>query len=75
MTENQTNPKSQLFTELFRPKTLEQAVIVPRIREELEKGVVDNIMLVGTQGAGKCLDYNEQLEIYVDEDTYNKLFK
>ena len=51
--ENNTNPKQQLFTELFRPKTLDQAVIVPRIREELSKGLVDNILLNGKAGIGK----------------------
>lgn len=49
----QSAQKQQLFTELFRPQTLDQAVIVPRIREELSKGLVDNILLCGTQGAGK----------------------
>lgn len=47
------NTKNKLFTEVFRPKTLEQAVIVPRIREELSKGLVDNILLYGSPGAGK----------------------
>lgn len=47
------NPKSQLFTELFRPKTLDQAVIVPRIREELEKGLVSNLLIHGAPGNGK----------------------
>ena len=51
--ENNTNPKQQLFTELFRPKTLDQAVIVPRIREELSKGLVDNILMAGKAGIGK----------------------
>ena len=51
--ENVANPKQQLFTELFRPKTLDQAVIVPRIREELSKGLVDNILLTGAPGSGK----------------------
>ena len=51
--ENNTNPKQQLFTELFRPKTLDQAIIVPRIREELSKGLVDNILLNGASGSGK----------------------
>ena len=72
--ENTTNPKQQLFTELFRPKTLSQAVIVPRIRQEFEKGLVDNILLYGHAGAGKCLGYDEKIDIYVDEDTYNILF-
>ena len=51
--ENNTNPKQQLFTELFRPKTLEQAVIVPRIRQELEKGLADHIFIWGRCGSGK----------------------
>ena len=73
--ENTTNPKQQLFTELFRPKTLSQAVIVPRIRQELEKGLVDNILFSGKPGSGKCLGYDEKIDIYVDEETYNILFK
>lgn len=51
--ENIQNPKQQLFTELFRPKTLDQAIIVPRIKQELEKGLVDNLLLYGHAGAGK----------------------
>lgn len=47
------NTKNQLFTELFRPKTLEQAIIVPRIREELSKGLVDNLLIAGKPGTGK----------------------
>ena len=47
------NPRTQLFTELFRPKTLEQAILVPRVREELSRGLVDNILFYGTQGTGK----------------------
>lgn len=70
------NPKQQLFTELFRPKTLDQAVLLPRVRQELEKGLVDNIMLFShTPGTGKCLGYDEEIDIYVDEQTYNALFK
>lgn len=42
-----------LWTELLRPTTLKQALVVPRIKEELSHGVVDNILLYGTPGAGK----------------------
>jgi hypothetical protein len=38
---------SQLFTEIFRPKTIEQAILVPRVREELSKGLTQNILLQG----------------------------
>ena len=44
---------NKLFTDLFRPKELDQALIVPRIREELSKGLKDHLLFCGTQGAGK----------------------
>jgi len=53
MIENISNPVEELFTEKFRPQTLEQAIIVPRIREELSKGLVDNQLLYGKPGTGK----------------------
>ena len=43
----------KLFTELFRPQNLGQAVLVPRVREELEKGLQDHILMYGKQGTGK----------------------
>lgn len=45
--------QQQLFTELFRPKTLEQTILVPRVMNELKKGLVDNILLYGSPGIGK----------------------
>lgn len=47
------NTSNQLFTEIFRPKTLDQAVIVPRIRRELEKGLNNSILFYGKPGSGK----------------------
>lgn len=47
------NPKPALFTEAFRPNKLEQAILIPRIREELSRGLTDNILLYGSPGAGK----------------------
>lgn len=49
------NPIQELFTEKLRPKTLDQAIIVPRIREELNKGLVDNILFYGPAGSGKTV--------------------
>ena len=49
----QQHVTQKLFTELFRPQTLEQAVLVPRVRQELEKGLQDNILLYGKPGCGK----------------------
>lgn len=65
----------QLFTELFRPQTLDQAIIVPRIKEELSKGLTQNVLFCGNPGSGKCLGYNEKIDIYVSEEIYEKYFK
>ena len=43
----------KLFTEVFRPQSLEQAIILPRIREELSKGLTYNILIEGSAGSGK----------------------
>ena len=49
------NPIQELFTEKLRPKTLDQALIVPRIREELNKGLVYNVLFYGPAGSGKTV--------------------
>jgi replication-associated recombination protein RarA len=45
---------STLFTERFRPKTLETLIAPPRVKEELSKGLVQNILLYSpSPGTGK----------------------
>jgi len=44
---------NQLFTEKFRPKNLEQLIAPPRIKDELDKGLVQNLLLYGSAGTGK----------------------
>lgn len=43
----------KLFTELFRPQSLENVILLPRIKKELEKGIVTNVILYGPAGCGK----------------------
>lgn len=43
----------QLFTEKFRPKDLNQLIAPPRIKDLLKRGLVQNLLLYGTQGTGK----------------------
>ena len=42
-----------LWTETLRPKSLNQCILLPRVKSELEKGLIDNILLCGTPGFGK----------------------
>ncbi len=43
----------KLFTEIFRPQSIDQAVLVPRIYNEVSQGLKQNILLYGGQGSGK----------------------
>lgn len=44
---------NKLFTELFRPNQLQNVVLLPRIYNELSKGLTQNILLYGPAGGGK----------------------
>jgi len=43
----------ELFTEKFRPKDLGQLIAPPRIKTELSRGLVQNLLLYGSAGTGK----------------------
>ena len=69
------NVANGLFTEMFRPKTIEQAILLPRIKQEIEKGLVNSVIFYGPAGTGKttlskiiCNGYNDVLEINASLD-------
>ena len=43
----------KLFTEIFRPQSIDQAVLIPRIYNEVSQGLKQNIMFFGRPGSGK----------------------
>ena len=45
--------QDQLFCEKHRPQTLEEAIILPRIQKEIQKGIVTNMIFEGSPGCGK----------------------
>lgn len=45
--------KNLLLSEKFRPKTLEDLIILPRIRKIFENGLNENVILYGHFGTGK----------------------
>jgi len=47
------NTISQLFTEKFRPKDLSTLIVPERIRRELSRGLIQNLLLYGSPGTGK----------------------
>lgn len=47
------NPAKRLFTEIYRPQTIDECVILPRIKSIVEKPLNSNLLFVGIQGSGK----------------------
>lgn len=50
---NNMNTVNKLFTEIFRPNQLQNVVLLPRIYNELSKGLIQNILFFGGAGGGK----------------------
>jgi replication factor C small subunit len=44
---------NELFTEKFRPKKLEHLIAPSRVKDELSKGLIQNLLLFGSPGTGK----------------------
>lgn len=44
---------NKLFTEIFRPNQIQNVVLLPRIYNELSKGLTQNILMYGPAGSGK----------------------
>jgi len=69
---------NELFTEKFRPKDLKSLIVVPRIREELSKGLIQNILLYSNSGgtgkttASRILSKN-YVSKYIDATTDGKV--
>lgn len=47
------NPAKHLFTEIYRPQTIDECVILPRIKNIVDKPLNNNLLFVGIQGSGK----------------------
>ena len=59
----QTHVTQKLFTEMLRPQTLDQAIIVPRIREVLQHGLTTNILLCIDHFKISCFNIHTYIKI------------
>jgi replication-associated recombination protein RarA len=63
----------ELFTERYRPKTLDQLILPSRIRKSFGNGELhQNFLLFGSPGLGKCVVGDTKIEV-LDTNTNTQL--
>lgn len=67
-----------IWSEKYRPQTLDDVIIDEKTRSKFKEFIKDerfpHILLSSTNpGVGKCLDYDEELELWVEDSLYIKL--
>lgn len=62
----------------YRPKLVESTILPAKIKkmvkEQVASGKLPCYLFSGPPGCGKCLDPDEEIEIFMDNETFNKLF-
>jgi replication-associated recombination protein RarA len=64
------NDNSGIWVEKYRPQTLDTYIgnqhVIDKCKIWLDQGEIPNILLFGTAGTGKCLAFNESLNIEIE---------
>lgn len=66
------------WLEKYRPSSLDEVVLDNKILEKLREYIKEpmempHLLFVGTPGLGKCVSYDTEIEVYVDDETYNRI--
>jgi len=70
--------KQFIWAEKYRPQTVDDVILPKDSRDKfnsyIKQGRFPHILLSSVNpGLGKCLDYNEELELYVSDELYEIL--
>jgi len=70
--------KEFIWAEKYRPQTIQDMILPESIKnqfqEYVDKGNIPNLLFISNEpGLGKCLDYSEELELYVSDEIYEIL--
>lgn len=77
----QTETQHYLWVEKYRPNTLENYIgnqqLKDTVKGYIEKHDIPHLLFYGTAGTGKCLDYEESIDIEMEvtNDEYEILKK
>ena len=63
-----------LWVEKYRPQTLEEMVSSKTNLEKFKQYIADksipHLLFTGSAGLGKCVDYDTEIDIFVDNKVY-----
>lgn len=66
---------STLWEYKYRPQTIEDLILPDNIKTYFQNIVnkkdMPNLILHSPPGSGKCLDFDEEIEIFIDEKYFN----
>ncbi len=70
--------KEFLWCEKYRPKVIADMILPQRMKESftaiVDSGELQNVILAGSAGTGKCLSGEELITIEMAETTFNRYF-
>lgn len=68
-----------LWVEKYRPQTLEELVTsktnLEKFEQYIEEKSIPHMLFTGSAGLGKCVDYDTEIEVFVDDETYEIIKK
>jgi len=72
------NNEYNIWEEKYRPQVLEDLILPEEYRKQfaeyMKQDMLPNMLFTSSiAGAGKCLDYEEDIEVYVNEEMFKKL--
>jgi replication factor C small subunit len=77
MAELNEDLKNMLWEEKYRPQTVDDCILPKKTKayfiKQRDTGSVNNMLLAGSHGVGKCLGYHTKIDIIVSEELFEKI--
>ena len=77
MSEVKVNVQEFVWTEKYRPQTLDDVIIPDEFKQILrgfiDQGRIPNLLLSGGPGIGKCVGYDTEIIVKIDQDFLDRL--
>jgi replication-associated recombination protein RarA len=70
---------SDLWVEKYRPTKLEDLIgdtdMITKFQKMIDDRSIPHLLFSGSAGIGKCVHYDTEIEVFVDDIVYEKISK